>query len=66
MAEFPAASDWCQRWNGRRHSFRLVGEGGVDARRHAVELLPEKEVNEHIEAARRRQDRAVRSDSRWR
>ncbi|MGW2331678.1 hypothetical protein ACWC5C_38840 [Streptomyces sp. NPDC001700] len=43
MAEVPTASDWCQRWNGRRHSFRHVGEGGFDIRRYAVELLPEKE-----------------------
>lgn len=44
LAEIPTASDWCQRWNGRRHSFRHVGEGGFDARRYAVELLPEKEA----------------------
>lgn len=44
LAETPTASDWCQRWNGRRHSFRHVGEGGFDARRYAVELLPGKEA----------------------
>jgi hypothetical protein len=44
LAEFPAASNWCQRWNGRRHSFRHLREGGFDARRYAVELLLEKEA----------------------
>jgi hypothetical protein len=43
--EIPTASEWCQRWNGRRHSFRHVGEGGFDARRCAVEMLPEKAAN---------------------
>ncbi|MFD5163453.1 hypothetical protein ACFWMJ_36290 [Streptomyces hawaiiensis] len=32
MAEIPTASEWCQRWNGRRHYFRHVGEGGFDYR----------------------------------
>ncbi|MEU8544531.1 hypothetical protein AB0C52_31820 [Streptomyces sp. NPDC048717] len=41
MAEFPIVSEWCQRWRGRRHSFRHVSEGGFDARRYKVEPLPE-------------------------
>ncbi|GAB2719417.1 hypothetical protein GCM10027072_10710 [Streptomyces bullii] len=43
LAEVPTVPVWCQRWNGPRHSFRDVGEGGFDARRYAAELLPEKE-----------------------
>ncbi|WP_369243704.1 hypothetical protein [Streptomyces sp. R41] len=41
----PTASKWCQRWNGLRHSFRHGSEGGFDARRCAVEMLPEKAAN---------------------
>ncbi|MFJ2730790.1 hypothetical protein [Streptomyces collinus] len=37
LAEIPTASDWCQPWNH-------VGEGGFDARRYTVEVLPEKEA----------------------
>lgn len=48
LAEIPNASDWCQRWQGRRHSFRHVSEGGFDARRYAVEAVPEKEAKEFV------------------
>ncbi|MFB8290197.1 Mom family adenine methylcarbamoylation protein [Kitasatospora purpeofusca] len=48
LAEIPNASDWCQRWQGRRHSFRHVSEGGFDARRYVVEVLPEKAAKEFV------------------
>ncbi|MBK3545946.1 hypothetical protein [Streptomyces sp. MBT60] len=48
FAEIPNASDRCQRWQGRRHSFRHVSEGGFDARRYAVEAVPEKEAKEFV------------------
>jgi hypothetical protein len=46
--EIPNASDWCQRWRGRRHSFRHVSESGSDARRYAVEVLPETAAKEFV------------------
>jgi hypothetical protein len=42
LPEFPTASDWCQRWRGRAHTWRHRSEGGFDARRYEVELLDEK------------------------
>ncbi|GGU37649.1 hypothetical protein GCM10010289_68210 [Streptomyces violascens] len=42
LVEIPTASAWCQRWRARTHSWRHLSEGGFDARRYAVELLPEK------------------------
>lgn len=48
LTEIPNASDWCQRWRGRRHSFRHVSEGGFDARRYAVEALPETAAKEFV------------------
>lgn len=39
LAEIPTSSDWCQRWRGRRHSWKHLGEGGVDARWYEVELV---------------------------
>ncbi|MEU5242232.1 hypothetical protein ACH4UR_37210 [Streptomyces lydicus] len=44
LGEIPTTSDWCQRWRGKRHSWRHLSEGGFDARRYVVELSPEKET----------------------
>lgn len=48
LREIQTASDWCQRWNARRHSFRHVSEGGFDARRYAVEALPESAAKSFV------------------
>ncbi|MEV6683393.1 hypothetical protein AB0N09_42065 [Streptomyces erythrochromogenes] len=42
ISEIPTSSAWCQRWQGRRHSWRHLSEGGFDARRYLVELIPER------------------------
>ncbi|MEU7198127.1 hypothetical protein AB0B04_32170 [Streptomyces xinghaiensis] len=42
FGEIPTASDWCQRWRGRRHSWRHLSEGGFDAQRYTVEPISEK------------------------
>lgn len=41
LAEIPTASDWCQRWTGRQHSWRHRSDGGFDARRYEVDLIHE-------------------------
>ncbi|MGW6145873.1 hypothetical protein ACWFR4_49090, partial [Streptomyces sp. NPDC055140] len=48
LTEIPTASDWCQRWRNRRHSWRHLSEGGFDARRYAVEMLPEKAAKNFV------------------
>ncbi|MEV4868557.1 hypothetical protein [Streptomyces syringium] len=48
LGEFLTATPWCQRWRDRRHSFRHVREGGFDARRYAVEALPETAAKEFV------------------
>lgn len=48
LTEIPTASEWCQRWRGRRHSFRHISEGGFDARRYTVEALPEMAAEEFV------------------
>jgi hypothetical protein len=45
-----AASDWCQRWAARRHSWRHRSEGGFDASRYDVALLAESEARTFVEA----------------
>ncbi|MDQ0994800.1 hypothetical protein QFZ74_006117 [Streptomyces sp. V3I7] len=42
LPEMPVTSPWCQRWRGRRHSWRHVRDGGFDARRYTVEPLGEE------------------------
>lgn len=42
LTETPTASPWCQRWNGRRHSWRHVRDGGFDARKYRVDVIPKK------------------------
>jgi hypothetical protein len=39
--ETPTLSPWCQRWRERKHSWRHVRDGGFDARRYRVDILPE-------------------------
>lgn len=42
LAEIPTSSPWCQRWRGRRHSWRHRSEGGFDHRHYEVEPLEER------------------------
>jgi hypothetical protein len=44
------ASDFCQRWSGRRHSWRHRSEGGFDARRYDVGPLIEAHARAFVEA----------------
>jgi hypothetical protein len=39
LHEIPTASNWCQRWEDRRPSWRHRSEGGFDARRYEVEEI---------------------------
>ncbi|MFD8671390.1 hypothetical protein ACFV1U_39325 [Streptomyces microflavus] len=48
LGEFPTATPWCQRWNGRQHSFRHVSDGGFDAQRYTVEILPERDAKAFV------------------
>jgi hypothetical protein len=41
LPEIPTASDWCQRWNDRRHSWRHIREGGFNHRNYRVAPLDE-------------------------
>lgn len=41
LAEVATASDNCQRWGDRQHSWRHTSEGGFDPARYAVEPLDE-------------------------
>jgi hypothetical protein len=45
-----AASDFCQRWRDRRHSWRHRSEGGFDARRYERRALAEAEARPFVEA----------------
>ena len=42
-------SDWCQRWNDRRSSYRHVAEGGFDRRRYEVDALDELSAKLFVE-----------------
>ncbi len=44
-----AASDLCQRWRQRRHSWRHRSEGGFDADRYDVAPLAEAEARTFVE-----------------
>ncbi|WP_406834828.1 hypothetical protein ACICHK_00190 [Streptomyces sp. AHU1] len=39
--EVPTVSPWCQRWREGRHSWRHLRDGGFDARRYRVDVVPE-------------------------
>jgi len=43
------ASDWCQRWSGRRHTWRHRSEGGFDPRRYDVGPLAESDARPFVE-----------------
>ncbi len=43
LPEVPTASPWCQRWRERRHSWAHVRDGGFDARRYTVDVIPDEE-----------------------
>jgi hypothetical protein len=43
------ASDWCQRWTERQHSWRHRSEGGFDASRYAVEPVVESVAKGYVE-----------------
>ncbi|AYG77909.1 hypothetical protein DWB77_00016 [Streptomyces hundungensis] len=40
LPEVPTASLWCQRWNAGQHSWQHVRDGGFDARRYRVDVIP--------------------------
>lgn len=42
LAEMPTASPWCQRWREGKHSWRHVRDGGFDARRYHVAVIPDE------------------------
>ncbi|MFF9786305.1 Mom family adenine methylcarbamoylation protein [Streptomyces nigrescens] len=48
LAEIPTASEWCQRWRGRRHSWRHRRDGGFDHRRFEVDLLDETRAKDFV------------------
>ncbi|WP_314223661.1 Mom family adenine methylcarbamoylation protein [Streptomyces zaehneri] len=43
LPEVPTASPWCQRWRDRKHSWAHVRDGGFDARRYTVDVIPDEE-----------------------
>jgi len=43
------ASDWCQRWQAGRHSFRHLSEGGFDRRRYDVDVVGEGQAKAFVE-----------------
>lgn len=43
LAEMPTTSPWCQRWRAGKHSWRHVRDGGFDARRYDVDVIPDEE-----------------------
>ncbi|MBV8979966.1 MAG: hypothetical protein JO086_03610, partial [Acidimicrobiia bacterium] len=47
-AEIDPASDWCQRWGQRRHSWRHRSEGGFDASLYTVEPIGELVAKSYV------------------
>ncbi|MFE9769775.1 hypothetical protein ACFYPC_35525 [Streptomyces sp. NPDC005808] len=43
LAEIPTSTPWCQRWREGKHSWRHLRDGGFDARRYQVEVIPGEE-----------------------
>ncbi|MDG4857075.1 hypothetical protein P8605_02690 [Streptomyces sp. T-3] len=43
LLEAPTVSPWCLRWRERAHSWRHVRDGGFDARRYTVDVIPDEE-----------------------
>lgn len=39
LLEVATTSPWCQRWRGRRHSWRHIRDGGFDARHFTVDVI---------------------------
>jgi hypothetical protein len=50
MTPVAPASDWCQRWNDRQHSWRHVAEGGFDQRRYEVAAIDEVTAKRYVVA----------------
>ncbi|MER7982437.1 hypothetical protein [Streptomyces sp. NPDC095817] len=48
LAEIPSVSPWCQRWREGQHSWRHVRDGGFDARRYRVDVIPEEEPDKQF------------------
>ena len=48
--EVSPASQWCQRWNNRTHSWRHRHDGGFDADRYHIEPLDEAAAKRYITA----------------
>ena len=53
------ASDYCQRWRARRHSWRHRSEGGFDARRYDVAARSEADAKAFIVDRRLYRDNCV-------
>jgi hypothetical protein len=49
LAEVSPASQWCQRWRGRRHSWRHTSEGGFDPTRYVVEPISEDDARRWVQ-----------------
>lgn len=47
-AEINPASDYCQRWSSRRHSWRHRSEGGFDPSRYRVEPIDETTAKAYV------------------
>ncbi|MET8572982.1 hypothetical protein [Streptomyces sp. NPDC004783] len=43
LPEIPTTSPWCQRWRAGKHSWRHVRDGGFDARRYHVDVIPDEQ-----------------------
>jgi hypothetical protein len=48
LAELPTASDWCQRWRHRQHSWRRPEDGGFDARCYEVHPIDETTAKQYV------------------
>lgn len=48
LLEYDPASDWCQRWRARQHSWRHRSEGGFEAERYSVEPISEDEAKVYV------------------
>jgi hypothetical protein len=46
--EVSPTTEWCQRWHGRRHSWRHRSEGGFDASRYSVHALDERRAKAYV------------------
>jgi hypothetical protein len=50
VREVSPASDWCQRWNGRQHSWRHRSAGGFNASRYSVRSVADRTAKAYVVA----------------